>query len=256
MSVPGPGPNDQTEPTAGRPVDPPAAGTDAELDLLAQAIETGDRDAAVGATDRTIAAGCPPQAILDAMTGAMDIVGERFGAGEIFVPEMLVSARAMKDSMARLEPLLVRAGIQPEARAIIGTVRGDLHDIGKNLVGMMWRGANIEVVDLGVNVTADQFVAAVAEHRPDLIGLSALLTTTMASMKAIVAALRATELGGARIIVGGAPVNAEFAERVGADGYAEDAGAAVVVARRLLNLGGAGAVGAVAVATPPAGPAR
>jgi 5-methyltetrahydrofolate--homocysteine methyltransferase len=142
----------------------------------------------------------------------------------------------MRESMALLEPILVKAGITPEARAIIGTVRGDLHDIGKNLVAMMWRGANIEVIDLGTNVTPEQFVAAVATHRPQLIGLSALLTTTMPSMAAIVAALRAIDLGGARIIVGGAPVNAEFAERIGADAYAGDAGAAVVVARRLLGL--------------------
>src|SRR5512147_1999149 len=144
--------------------------------------------------------------------------------------------------MALLEPVLVRAGIKPEARAIIGTVRGDLHDIGKNLVAMMWRGANIEVIDLGTNVTAEQFVAAVETHRPNLIGLSALLTTTMPSMSAIVAALREANPGGARIMVGGAPVNAEFAERIGADGFAADAGAAVVVARRLLGLDG-GATG-------------
>jgi len=166
----------------------------------------------------------------------MDAVGGDFQANLVFVPEMLVAARAMREAMALLEPILVKAGIQPEARAVIGTVRGDMHDIGKNLVAMMWRGANIEVIDLGTNVAAEQFVAAVETHRPNLIGLSALLTTTMPSMGSIVGALRRIDLDGARIIVGGAPVNAEFAERIGADAYAGDAGAAVVVARRLLGL--------------------
>ncbi len=213
----------------------------ADLPGLGEAIEAGDRDGAVALTAAAIAEGVTPQAILDAMTDAMDAVGEDFQANLIFVPEMLVAARAMRESMALLEPILVKAGIEPEARAVIGTVRGDMHDIGKNLVAMMWRGANIEVIDLGTNVTAEQFVAAVETHRPDLVGLSALLTTTMPSMGAIVGALRQTELRGARIIVGGAPVNAEFAERIGADAYAGDAGAAVVVARRLLGLdGGAG----------------
>ncbi len=208
----------------------------ADLAELTAAIEHGNRDLAVALTAEAIAAGIDPQAILDAMTDAMDLVGDRFQVGLIFVPEMLVSARAMRDSMALLEPILGQAGIRPAARAVIGTVRGDLHDIGKNLVAMMWRGANIEVIDLGVNVTADQFVAAVETHRPDLVGLSALLTTTMPSMRSIVEALRRSDLGGARIIVGGAPINAEFATVIGADAYAEDAGAAVVVARRLLGL--------------------
>ena len=208
----------------------------AGLDELSAAIEDGDRDAAVELTRAAIAAGVAPQAILDAMTAAMDEVGDQFQANLIFVPEMLVSARAMREAMAQLEPILVEAGIRPEARAVIGTVRGDLHDIGKNLVAMMWRGARIEVIDLGVNVTAEQFVAAVKEHAPDLIGLSALLTTTLPSMRSIVEALRKIDLGGARIIVGGAPVNQEFATWIGADAFAQDAGAAVVVARRLLGL--------------------
>lgn len=212
-----------------------------DLAALSEAIEAGDRDGAVALTADAIAEGITPQAILDAMTDAMDAVGEDFQANLIFVPEMLVAARAMRESMALLEPILVRAGIKPEARAILGTVRGDLHDIGKNLVAMMWRGANIEVIDLGTNVTAEQFVEAVQIHRPNLVGLSALLTTTMPSMGSIVAALRRSDLGGARIIVGGAPINAEFAERIGADAYAGDAGAAVVVARALLGLDVAGA---------------
>ncbi len=208
----------------------------ADLSRLGVAIEDGDRDLAVELTLGAIAEGITPQAILDAMTGAMDVVGDRFQANLIFVPEMLVAARAMKEAMATLEPFLVQAGIRPEARAVIGTVRGDLHDIGKNLVAMMWRGANIEVIDLGVNVTAEQFVAAIETHHPDLVGLSALLTTTMASMRSIVGTLRSIDLGGARIIVGGAPLNAEFAAWIGADAFAGDAGAAVAVARQLLGL--------------------
>jgi 5-methyltetrahydrofolate--homocysteine methyltransferase len=222
----------------------------ADLPGLSDAIDAGQRDRAVVLTAAAIAEGVTPQAILDAMTDAMDAVGEDFQANLIFVPEMLVAARAMRESMALLEPILVKAGIQPEARAVIGTVRGDLHDIGKNLVAMMWRGANIEVIDLGTNVTAEQFVAAVETHRPDLVGLSALLTTTMASMGSIVGALRKADLRGARIIVGGAPVNAEFAERIGADAYAGDAGAAVVVARQLLGLdAGAGGSAGTAIGT-------
>jgi len=208
----------------------------ADLERLAAAIEGGDRDAAVAETTLAIAEGCVAASILGAMTGAMDVVGERFGSGEIFVPEMLVAARAMKESMALLEPVLIQAGIAPVARAVVGTVRGDLHDIGKNLVSMMWRGANIEVIDLGVNVPPEVFVAAVAEHRPDVVGLSALLTTTMPSMQRTVAALRAADPGGIRIVVGGAPVTADFASAIGADGFAHDAGAAVVMVRGLLGV--------------------
>ncbi len=138
----------------------------ADLPGLGQAIRSGDRDLAVALTAQAIAEGVTPQQILDAMTEAMDVVGDDFQANLIFVPEMLVAARAMREAMALLEPVLVQAGIQPEARAIIGTVRGDLHDIGKNLVGMMWRGANIEVIDLGTNVTAEQFVAARRDAPP------------------------------------------------------------------------------------------
>jgi 5-methyltetrahydrofolate--homocysteine methyltransferase len=222
-----------------------------DLDDLSAAIEVGNRDQAVDLTRAAITAGFAPHAILDAMTAAMSEVGEQFQANLIFVPEMLVSARAMREAMALLEPILVEAGIRPEARAVIGTVSGDLHDIGKNLVTMMWRGARIEVIDLGVNVTAGQFVAAIQEHEPNLIGLSALLTTTLPSMRAIVAALRRTDLGGARIMVGGAPVNEEFATSIGADAFAQDAGAAVVVARRLLGLSPIGTAAPASAAVQP-----
>jgi len=206
----------------------------ADLDGLTQAIEQGDRVRATEITRQAIEEGLAPQTILDAMTGAMGVVGGRFQRNEIFVPEMLIAARAMKEATALLEPLLVAADIRPEATAVIGTVKGDLHDIGKNLVGMMWKGANIEVVDLGVNVPPERYVAAAKEHGARLVGVSALLTTTMVGMRDVVAALRAAGLTDVKVIVGGAPVTAEFAREIGADGYAPDAGAAVDVAKSVL----------------------
>ena len=203
-----------------------------DLAELTAAVEAGDRKAAIEKTSQAIEAGTAPQAILDAMTEAMGRVGERFSANEIYVPEMLVSARSMKEAMALLEPLLVKAGIRSAHTAVIGTIKGDLHDIGKNLVGMMWKGANIEVVDLGVNVTPERFVEAVREHNAGVVGVSALLTTTMVGMKDVVAAIKA-ECPGTRVMIGGAPVTREFAETIGADGYAPDAAAAVEVANRL-----------------------
>jgi 5-methyltetrahydrofolate--homocysteine methyltransferase len=161
-------------------------------------------------------------------------VGEKFKRNEIFVPEMLVAARAMKEALKILEPMLVAAGITPKYTAVIGTVEGDLHDIGKNLVAMMWKGANINVVDLGVNVSAAKFAEAVRHHQPQLAGLSALLTTTMPAMKATVAAIRATGLP-VKTVIGGAPVTPEYAREIGADGYAPDAGTAVDAAMELLQ---------------------
>jgi 5-methyltetrahydrofolate--homocysteine methyltransferase len=164
----------------------------------------------------------------------MATVGERFKRNEIFVPEMLIAARAMKEALAVLEPLLVEAGIKPEYKAVIATVEGDLHDIGKNLVAMMWKGANMDVIDLGVNVPAAKFAAAVAEHKPQIVGLSALLTTTMPAMRGTVEAIRGTGVD-VKIVIGGAPVTQEFADDIGADGYAQDAGSAVDVAMDLLK---------------------
>jgi 5-methyltetrahydrofolate--homocysteine methyltransferase len=202
---------------------------------LAAAVEQGDRATAAALTTAAIDAGADAQAILDALMSAMDRVGERFSDGTIFVPEMLVAARAMKTAMALLEPLLVESGLRPEHTAVIGTIKGDLHDIGKNLVGMMWRGANFEVVDLGTDVTPERFVAAAREHDADIVGISALLTTTMVNMRAAVTAIHAEDdLDGVKVMVGGAPVTADFAAAIGADAFAPDAGAAVEVARRLV----------------------
>jgi 5-methyltetrahydrofolate--homocysteine methyltransferase len=203
-----------------------------DLAALTAAIEAGDRSTATALTAAAIDEGLAPDVILAAMTAAMDEVGRRFQCNEIYVPEMLISARAMKESTALLEPLLAAAGIRPEFTAVIGTVRGDLHDIGKNLVAMMWRGANIEVIDLGANVSPERFVEAAREHEANLVGLSALLTTTMVGMRDVVAAIAAAGLP-AKVIVGGAPLTAAFADQIGAHGYAPDAASAVEVATRL-----------------------
>lgn len=206
----------------------------ADLAGLKAAIEAGDRATAVAITTAAVEAGDDPQAVLDAMTGAMEVIGGRFAAGEIYVPEMLISARAMKEATAVLEPVLVASGIRPAHTAVIGTIKGDLHDIGKNLVAMMWKGANLAVVDLGTNVSPEAFVAAAREHGASLVGVSALLTTTMVGMRDVVAAVRAT-LPEVKVIIGGAPVTAEYAASIGADGYAPDAAAAVDVAKRAVG---------------------
>ena len=203
---------------------------------LQLAIEAGDRAEAVRLAQHAIDDRLSVHAILQAMAAAMDVVGERFQRNEIFVPEMLIAARATRAATAVLEPMLVDAAIPPRATAVIGTVRGDLHDIGKNLVAMMWKGANIAVVDLGTNVPPEQFVTAALEHGARLIGLSALLTTTMAGMRDVVEAVRAADLHDTMILVGGAPVTAEFALRIGADGYAPDGNSAVHVALAALGL--------------------
>jgi 5-methyltetrahydrofolate--homocysteine methyltransferase len=209
----------------------------ADLPALTDAIERGDRTAATDLTQDALDAGLDPGSILGAMTLAMEHVGEAYECADIYVPEMLIAARAMKESMAVLEPVLVEAGIEPVFTAVVGTVRGDLHDIGKNLVATMWRGANIAVVDLGTNVAPETFVDAVHEHGARLVGVSALLTTTMLGMRDVVEAVRSAGLDGVKVMVGGAPVTAEFAERVGADGFAPDAASAVEVARRLVAVG-------------------
>ena len=209
----------------------------ADLAALQAAIEAGDRGSAVRITREAVEEGLDPRTVLAAMTAAMEVIGARFQCQEIYVPEMLISARAMKEATAVLEPVLVQAGIRPEHTAVIGTIKGDLHDIGKNLVGMMWKGASIEVIDLGTNVSPERFVEAAREHGAHLVGISALLTTTMVGMKDVVAAVRAADLGGVKVIVGGAPVTQDFADLIGADGYASDAASAVETARAALRAG-------------------
>ncbi|SPE55502.1 Dimethylamine corrinoid protein 1 [Verrucomicrobia bacterium] len=174
------------------------------------------------------------QIVENRLVPGMMAVGEKFKRNEIFIPEMLIAARAMKEALKCLEPLLVAAGIKPEHKAVIGTVEGDLHDIGKNLVAMMWKGANMEVIDLGVNVAPAKFVEAAKQHHPELVGLSALLTTTMPAMRDTVKAIRAAGLP-VKVVIGGAPITPEYAREIGADGYAPEAASAVDMALELLQ---------------------
>jgi 5-methyltetrahydrofolate--homocysteine methyltransferase len=208
--------------------------TTAALSQLTEAIKSGNRKQATALTSQAISAGTPAREILDAMVAAMDEVGRRFKCNEIFVPEMLIAARAMKEALALLEPVLVKAGIRPTHTAVIGTVQGDLHDIGKNLVAMMWKGANFNVIDLGSNVAPDKFVAAAREHQANVVGLSALLTTTMPAMKTTIDAIHAAGLNQIKVVIGGAPITQAFADEIGADGYAAEAASAVEVARKLV----------------------
>ena len=208
----------------------------ADFERLQAAVEAGDREAAVEITQGAIDEGLDPHAILDPMTEAMGVVGERFSRQEIFVPEMLISARAMKGAVALLEPLLIGSGHKPDKVAVLGTIKGDLHDIGKNLVAMMLKGANFKIVDLGTSTTAEEFLAAAREHQADLIGCSALLTTTMGNMRDVTAAVaEADDMPNLRVIVGGAPVTLEFALDIGAHGWAPDAASAVHVATAVVE---------------------
>lgn len=204
-------------------------------DLRASILD-GDAATAARLVDAALDARLGARAILDsALVGAMDEAGRLFEAGEFFVPELLVAARAMKAAMARLEPALEGEPREPAGRVAIGTVTGDLHDIGKNLVATMLRGAGFEVVDLGVDVAPQRFVDA-AKDGAQLIALSALLTTTMTSMRQAMAALEASGLrDGVQVMVGGAPVTEAYAAAIGADGYSDNAGAAVTLARDLMK---------------------
>ena len=203
---------------------------------LTQSIVKGDRNEGKRLTQEALDAGEAPLTIVEeGLVPGMAIIGERFKNNEVYVPEMLIAARAMKECMAILEPLLAAAGIKPKYTAIIGTVQGDLHDIGKNLVAMMLKGANYGVVDLGTNVSPDKFVAAAQEHNPDVVGLSALLTTTMPAMKTTIEAIRAAGLKDVKVMIGGAPITQKYADEIGADGYAADAASAVDKATELLS---------------------
>jgi len=171
----------------------------------------------------------------DALVGGMNIVGKDFRDGILFVPEVLLAANAMKAGMALLKPILSETGAEPVGKLVIGTVKGDIHDIGKNLVGMMMEGAGFEVIDLGINTDAETYIAALKEHRPNILGMSALLTTTMPYMKVVIDTLIEQGLRDDYIVmVGGAPLNEEFGQAVGADAYCRDAATAVEVAKKLV----------------------
>ncbi len=179
----------------------------------------------------------PYQIMTEGLVGGMDVVGADFRDGILFVPEVLMAAKAMKGGMTILRPLLANSGAPKLGKAVIGTVKGDIHDIGKNLVSMMWEGAGIEVIDLGINVDAEKYLAALGEHQPDILGMSALLTTTMPYMKVVIDAMKEHKVRDNHIVmVGGAPLNEAFAEEIEADVYCRDAAVAVDMAKKHLML--------------------
>jgi 5-methyltetrahydrofolate--homocysteine methyltransferase len=208
-----------------------------ELQALARAILEGKRNEAVVLTQKLLDAGVTPKQILDeGLIAGMSVAGEKFKNGEYFVPEILVAARAMKASMEILRPLLVATDVQPIGTMVIGTVHGDLHDIGKNLVAMMMEGAGFKVVDLGVDVPAEKFIEAAKEHNAQIVGMSALLTTTMTYIPEVIKAFDEARLRPkVKLIVGGAPVTQEWANQIGADAYAPDAATAVDKCKEVLG---------------------
>ena len=207
------------------------------LSAISQAIVEGNLDDIDELTRSALDKGVSPKEILnDGLMAGMSYVGAEFKAGNMFVPEVLRSARAMQLSMDRLKPLLVQSGARMAGKVLLGAVKGDLHDIGKNLVGMMCEGAGFEVKDLGRDVPPEAFVAAVKEYQPDVLGLSALLTTTMRYMDHTIKALaEAGVRDSVKVMVGGAPVTQAFADQIGADGYASNAVAAADLARKLVG---------------------
>lgn len=207
-----------------------------DLKPLYDAVLEGNAPAATTLVQAAIDAGVPPLDILsDCMIPAMDEVGRLFEENEYFVPELLISARAMKAGLALLRPLLAASGTEPVGRVVIGTVRGDLHDIGKNLVASMLEGGGFEVIDLGVDVSPEKFVAAIQEHNAQVIALSALLTTTMPGMRNVMDKLDETGVRGqVKVMIGGAPVTQRYADEIGADGFSDNASGAVRLARSLV----------------------
>ncbi|MCK4248539.1 MAG: corrinoid protein [Candidatus Omnitrophica bacterium] len=210
----------------------------ADLNLIAESLMAGKADEVKDLTQAAVDEGVSIKEILEqGLISGMNVIGKKFKANEVYVPEVLIAARAMHAGMGVLEPLLAEAGIEPVGKIAVGTVKGDLHDIGKNLVVMMLKGAGFEVVDLGIDVPADKFVEAVKEQKVQVLAMSALLTTTMPAMKEGIDALNAA---GARadvkVMIGGAPVTQNYADEITADGYAPDAASAVDTAKELLQL--------------------
>ena len=206
------------------------------LQEVASNLYNGDQDKVAELVQQAVDQGMGPGEILSGgLIAGMDEVGKDFKAGELFVPEVLIAARAMHAGMSILRPLLAAADVPTAGKYMIGTVKGDLHDIGKNLVRMMVEGAGFEMIDLGTDVDAAAFVAAVQEHQPQILGMSALLTTTMVNMKSVIEALEEAGVrDSVKIMIGGAPVTAAYAEQIGADGYAPDAASAVDAARSMV----------------------
>ena len=210
-----------------------------ELTGLFEAILTGDAKSAVAVTKQALDEGIEPlKLVTEAMMPAMDEAGRRFEAEEYFVPELLLAARAMKAAMALIRPLLVASGAKSAGRVAVGTVKGDLHDIGKNLVASMLEGGGFEVLDLGADVAPEKFIEAVKEKGAQVVCLSALLTVTMPAMKTTIEALKQAGVReSVKVLVGGAPVTAQYASEIGADGYGENANSAVALTRKLLAEG-------------------
>jgi 5-methyltetrahydrofolate--homocysteine methyltransferase len=211
----------------------------AKMQAIAAALIDGDNELVSQLTRESLDEGTEALEVMDdGLIAGMAIVGIKFRQNFIFVPEVLACARAMKAGMAHIEPILSAAGIKPVGKVVMGTVKGDLHDIGKNLCIMMLRGAGFEVIDLGVDTSADKFMAAVEEHNVSLLGMSALLTTTMPNMGKTIEAFIDSDLRDrVKIMVGGAPVTQDFADEMGADGYGKDAMACVALAKQLMGVG-------------------
>ena len=208
----------------------------ADLEGMAASLIDGKREEVAAKVKQAIDEGVAPADILDkGLVAGMAVVGERFRKNIIYVPEVLIAARAMKAGMALLDPLLAKAGVKPAGVVVIGTVKGALHDIGKNLVAVMLQGGGYKIVDVGTDVSAEKFIDACRESNAELVGMSALLTTTMPQMATVVKAVKESGLDGVRCIIGGAPVTQSYADEIGADGYAPDAASAVDVAQRLIG---------------------
>ncbi|HWQ92970.1 MAG TPA: corrinoid protein [Clostridia bacterium] len=205
-----------------------------ELKKLYEAVVNGDAKSAHAITQQALAEGVDPLTLVNEhMVPAMDEVGRRFEANEYFVPELLISARAMKSALDIIRPLLTARGDKPAGRVAIGTVKGDLHDIGKNLVASLLEGGGFEVVDLGVNVPPEKFIEAVRDKSANVIAMSALLTTTMPAMKTTIDALKQAGVRDkVKILIGGAPITQKYADEIGADGYSENAVGAVALAKK------------------------
>ena len=209
-----------------------------QLQDLAQLLEQGQVKKVSALTQQLLDDGLSPQTVLnEGLIVGMAAVGEKMRNGEIYLPEVLQSASAMKASLNILEPHLVREGAHSRGKILLGTVKGDMHDIGKNLVGIMLQGAGFEIVDLGLNISPQQFVESISEQRPAIVGLSAMLTTTMLNMRETIDAIQTAGLrSSVKVIIGGAPVNQRFADEIGADGFARDAVLAVGKVKQLLAL--------------------
>lgn len=206
----------------------------ADLKALADAIIKGDQNSAVEITKSALGEGVEAEKVLnEGLIAGMDVIGASFKKNEVYIPEVLIAARAMKMAMEILEPELAKAGVEPIGKLVIGTVQGDLHDIGKNLVAMMLKGAGFEVIDLGVDIPVEKFVEQAKASGVNLVGMSALLTTTMPAMEKAVKALKEAGVG-AKVMIGGAPVTQGYADKIGADGYSADAASAVDLAKSLV----------------------